>query len=249
MRRAYDAATDELPSILPKLVEELPRLRQPIAAPCRFAGPVARRMADAVTHFRGNFITPMAAVAGAVADHMLDMIVASASLRRAYVNNGGDIALHLADGESLTLGLIADPASATLFGCAELTSADHVRGVATSGWRGRSFSLGIADSVSVLAGSAARADAAATLIANAVDVDDPAIMRRSAASIDPDSDLAGRLITVDVGPLSESARARALAAGRRTAEAYCETGQIDAAAIALGGAKVIVGERSRFLAA
>ena len=40
-----------------------------------------------------------------------------------------------------------------------------VRGVATSGWRGRSHSLGIADSVTVLAATAAMADAAATVIA------------------------------------------------------------------------------------
>lgn len=247
--RAYDAATETLPSILLALVEELPRLRQPIAARCRFAGPVAQEMAEAIAPFRGTFLTPMAAVAGAVADHMLRIMAANANLRRAYVNNGGDLAIHLAEGETLSLGLVANPTSTALFGRAEITSTDPVRGVATSGWRGRSFSRGIADSVTVLARNAALADAAATLIANDVDVDDPAVSRRPAASIDPDSDLAGRLVTVDVGALSAAAQQAALATGRQTAEAFCKAGHIEAAAITLGEGRVIVGERGRFLAA
>ena len=44
-----------------------------------------------------SFITPMAAVAGAVADEILQAMRRAAPLARAYVNNGGDIALHLAD--------------------------------------------------------------------------------------------------------------------------------------------------------
>jgi uncharacterized protein len=63
-----------------------------------------------------------------------------------------------------------------------------VRGIATSGWRGRSFSRGIADSVTVLAKTAAMADAAATVIANAVNVVHPGIVRRPACDIRDDSD-------------------------------------------------------------
>ena len=80
-----------------------------------------------------------------------------------------------------------------------------MRGVATSGWRGRSFSLGIADAVTVFAGTAAVADAAATLIANAVDLPGhPAFARAPARRCDPQSDLGERLVTVDVGPLARS---------------------------------------------
>ena len=58
-----------------------------------------------------------------------------------------------------------------------------MRGIATSGWRGRSFSLGIADAVTVLAATAAEADAAATVIANAVDLPGhPAIDTRAGAA-------------------------------------------------------------------
>ena len=63
-------------------------------------------------------------------------------------------------------------------GTIRIRHGDGVGGIATSGARGRSFSLGIADSVTVLAEDAATADAAATLIANAVDCDD----RRSSAA-------------------------------------------------------------------
>ena len=94
---------------------------------------------------------------------------AAADLDKAYVNNGGDIALHLAPG-----AVDATPAIAgTGHGLADrviIRADDPVRGIATSGWRGRSFSLGIADAVTVLARTAAEADAAATMIANAVDL-------------------------------------------------------------------------------
>ena len=118
---------------------------------------------------RETFITPMAAVAGAVAEEILGTMTAAAKLSRAYVNNGGDIALHLAPGEHFVMGMVERPDRPSLFGTATLDSAQPVRGIATSGWRGRSFSLGIADAVTVLGDRAAMADAAATVIANAVD--------------------------------------------------------------------------------
>jgi hypothetical protein len=110
-----------------------------------------------------------------------------------------------------------------------------VRGVATSGWRGRSFSLGIADSVTVLAGSASAADAAATIIGNAVDVDAPGIVRRPAAQVRDDSDLGQRLVTCAVPPLPAAQIERALAAGACIAEAEIGAGRIVAAALSLQG--------------
>ena len=100
-------------------------------------------------------------------------MTAGRRLARAYVNNGGDIALHLGPGETFSIGMVDRPDRPSLIGRAAIGAADHVRGVATSGWRGRSFSLGVADAVTVLAASAALADAAATLIANAVDHSGP----------------------------------------------------------------------------
>ena len=144
-------------------------------------------MAEAVWPHRAVYITPMAAVAGAVADEMLQALVKGRRLDKAYVNDGGDIAIHLTPGHELRAGIFAT----ALDGVARLTYDQPVRGIATSGRGGRSFSLGIADSATVLAATAAAADAAATLIANAVNVEHPAIERRPARDLDPDSDLLG----------------------------------------------------------
>ena len=132
---------------------------------------MARRMVAAVMPYATQcFITPMAAVAGAVAEEILAAMLSVADLARAYVNDGGDIALHLSAGENFVVGMVERPDRPSLFGTTTLNASDAVRGIATSGWRGRSFSLGIADAVTVLADSAAAADAAATIIANAVDL-------------------------------------------------------------------------------
>jgi uncharacterized protein len=85
---------------------------------------------------------------------------------------------------------VVDPDNPRMPGAIEITRDMPVRGIATSGRHGRSLSLGIADSVTVLAATAAAADAAATLIANAVDLPGHAAVRRApACSLDPDSDL------------------------------------------------------------
>jgi ApbE superfamily uncharacterized protein (UPF0280 family) len=200
-------------------------------------------MAEAIAPFAGvRFLTPMAAVAGAVADDVLRAMTQAAALDRAYVNNGGDIALHLTPAASFTLGMVARPDRPSLFGKARVAGHDCVRGVATSGWRGRSFSLGIADAVTVLAGTAAEADAAATLIANAVDLPGhPAIARAPALERDPQSDLGERLVTLAVGPLSEGEIESALDGGEREARHWRACGFIEAAALSLGGRIRLVG--------
>lgn len=239
---ALDAARQAFAGLLAGLVAELPLLRAPIGATLPpLHGPVARRMAAAVHPYRAGFITPMAAVAGAVADHVLAAMRTAPGLLRAHVNDGGDIALHLAPGRQLRIGLVRCLAHAAPEGAVTLRAEDPVRGVATSGWRGRSFSLGIADAVTVLAADAAAADAAATLIANAVTVEHPAIRRAPATSLDPDSDLGALPVTVDVGPLPGPAMAEALDRGAALAEAFRRAGQIHAALLALGEGFRVVG--------
>jgi hypothetical protein len=234
----YAAASDRFITVLDELCAELPLLRSPAgeggAVP---QGVVARRMRDAVWPFAGDaFITPMAAVAGAVAEEILIAMISVATLRCAYVNNGGDIAVHLAAGEAFQVGLVDRPDRPSLFGTLRIASQDPVRGIATSGWRGRSFSLGIADAVTVLAATAAQADAAATMIANAVDLPDhPAIMRRPANDLDPQSDLGARAVTVAVGKLSASDVEAALQAGLIAAQQLSRRGLIVAAALHLDG--------------
>jgi ApbE superfamily uncharacterized protein (UPF0280 family) len=118
-----------------------------------------------------------------------------------------------------------------------IASAEPVRGIATSGWRGRSFSLGIADAVTVLADGAGAADAAATLIANAVDLPGhPNIIRVPAHALAPDSDLVGRLVTQHVGDLSDNEVSVALEAGTLFAESLVSKGLIHSAALCLQGA-------------
>ncbi len=233
---AYDAAVARFDTILPVLVEELTLLRSPCPPEgLGLAGPVARRMEAAVLPFAADrFVTPMAAVAGAVADEILAAMVVAAPLARAYVNDGGDIALYLAPGTEFALQIAALDRSE--HGRVRIAAGSPVRGVATSGRGGRSFSLGIADAVTVLAHTAAAADAAATLIANAVDLPGhPAVERAPARALQPDSDLGERLVTVACGPLAADEIDAALERGLAEARRMQAAGLVAAAALFLQG--------------
>jgi ApbE superfamily uncharacterized protein (UPF0280 family) len=244
IRRAYEAVADAFSDVLDRLCAELDILRRPVdpAAPCGLAGPIARRMQAAVLPHAGRFVTPMAAVAGAVAEHILAALTAGGDLERAYVNNGGDIALHLGPSARFTIGMIDRPDRPNLFGKLSLTAADGIGGIATSGRHGRSFSLGIADAVTVLAARAADADAAATMIANAVDLPGHAGISRVAARLmQPDSDLGDLLVTRGVEPLGPDEIETALVAGMEEAARLVEAGLVRAAALHLMGETRIVG--------
>ncbi len=250
--------------VLAELVTELAPLRARVdGRRCALAGPVARRMWSACAPYAAQFITPMAAVAGSVAQEIAGSF-ARDGVERAWINNGGDIALHLAPGASARIAVCGDPripprdaASAqsdragspgerarcearALSDRIVVDAASPVRGVATSGWRGRSFSLGVADAVTVLASSAAQADAAATMIANAVDCDDPAVARRPACELKDDSDLGARLVTVGVGPLAHASVECALDRGEAYARDLVARGLAVSALLSLQGRSRIV---------
>jgi uncharacterized protein len=233
VRAGYARAAARFASVLEELAAELAALRSEAGA---VDGVIARRMAAAVAPFRPAFVTPMAAVAGAVAEEVLAALIGP-DITRAYANNGGDIAIWLAPGESLTCAL------AVTGGLDRVTvhAADPVRGIATSGWRGRSFSLGIADAVTVLARTASMADAAATMIANAVDLHHPGIGRRPAHEVQCESDLGARLVTVAVPPLSADERALGLEAGLAAAKDFQGRGLIAGAALFLQGESRLTG--------
>jgi ApbE superfamily uncharacterized protein (UPF0280 family) len=215
-------------TVLEELVAELPLLRTPVGDVYPLArGTVARRMIAAVWPHRAVFVTPMAAVAGAVADEILEAMQPSG---KAYVNNGGDIAIHVAQGETFTAGIVDNPFVRHINGRIKI---DAPCGVATSGWRGRSQSLGIADAVTVLARNAAAADAAATLIANAVNVDHPSIRRLPARELKYDSDLGDLPVTVGVGDLPWEKKRQALENGLAVAARMRSSGLIEAAYLAL----------------
>ncbi|MEO6409770.1 MAG: UPF0280 family protein [Burkholderiaceae bacterium] len=241
--RAHEAAWRRFVPLLDELVAELPLLRAPVRGACTLQGPVARRMWRACAPFAAGFITPMASVAGAVAQELV-ACYRGPGIDRAFVNNGGDIALHLAPGQSLRVGLYADLArldarqlhhGIAVDGAIDITHAMPVRGVATSGWRGRSYSLGVADSVTVLAATAAMADAAATVIANAVDVADARIVRRPACELKDDSDLGAIPVTVDVPRLDATAVRAALLRGLAQAQGLQAEGLVEACALVCQG--------------
>ena len=261
---AYLAATERFVNVLDELCGELPLLRSPVCESSPIpSGKVARRMVAAVRPYSAQiFITPMAAVAGAVAEDILAVMTTAARLSRAYVNDGGDIALHLTEGERFTIGMLGLPdifrsaqshdihrnerktasVSGEMFGSTVIEYAQPIRGIATSGWRGRSFSLGIADAVTVLADTAAMADAAATVIANAVDLPGHDGIRRVPASeLAPDSDLGELLVTQSVARLDPCDICAALNSGARTARTLVDEGLIRAAALHLQGETQVIG--------
>ena len=234
--RAFEAAAQRFATILEELVAELPALRAPMVSDTLTPeGGVARSMHAAALPFSTQaFVTRMAAVAGAVADEVLRSMTHAADLRRAYVNNGGDIALHLTDGAQFTTAMAGHDGR----GLGEFTVSadDPIRGIATSGRHGRSLSLGIADSVTVLAANAAQADVAATLIGNAVDLPGhTAITRRPASALVDDSDLGARPAVVDCAPLNAADCRSALAAGHARAMAFQSRHLISAAGLFLQG--------------
>ncbi len=234
--RAYDQAAACFGEVLGRLVDELPDLKRPLGSvPPEVRGPVARLMVQAVWPYRERFVTPMAAVAGSVAHHVLEHARAGRLLRRAYVNNGGDIALWLAPGETFTLGVVSRLDAPQVDHRVPVPAASLVRGVATSGWYGRSFSLGIADAVTVFAADAPAADAAATMIANAVIVRHPGIRQVPANTIQEDTDLGALPVTVAVDIRDPAVLAQALDGGAVEAQRLVDGGRILGALLFLGG--------------
>jgi ApbE superfamily uncharacterized protein (UPF0280 family) len=245
VRAAYEAAARRFTGLLDELCAELPELRTVAEKQTSLKGVVARRMHAAVAPYAADcFITPMAAVAGSVAEEILGAMLGAAALDQAYVNNGGDIALHLGEGEHFSVGLMDRPDRDGVLRKMRVYSGDPVRGIATSGRHGRSFSLGIADAVTVLAATASQADAAATVIANAVDLPGhPGIIRKPANELQPDSDLGARLVTRDVGELSQNEVAAALESGAECARQLFDRGLIEGAVLQLCGDMLVIGTK------
>lgn len=241
VRRAHRQAEVAFGSVLQTLVDELSELRRPIGN-LFVDGPVAMRMIEATSSHDG-FVTPMAAVAGSVADHILSVMCLGRTLSKVCVNNGGDIALYLSPEESVTLGIGDLRGQDVTLTPMIIRGESRIGGVATSGWRGRSHSLGIADYVTVFAKDAASADVAATLIANAVDAPwSNAVSRAPAEALSPDSDLGSRMVTTGVDQLSDEDVSAALASGVNRAETMCRRGLILGAFLGLQDQRRIIGD-------
>ena len=245
---AYEAAVARFQTVIEEVTRELSFLKSEVlprsVSP---RGKIARRMFFAAVQFaEEGYITPMIAVAGAIADEILEAMTTAACLKRAYVNNGGDIALYLTSGTSFET-LMAGVDDRAL-GRVKLSEASGIGGIATSGRHGRSLSRGIADSVTVLAPSAALADAGATMVANAVDLKGhPAITRRAANDVKDDSDLGALPVVTGCGALSVSEKTRALQNGLAEAEKFCRNGWINAASLHLQNVAVSTETAAKFL--
>ena len=168
-------------TVLDELVAELPTLRRDGRRDRRLArtGRAANASRPA-GRIRERFITPMAAVAGAVADEMIAAMAQPESPRPTSTTAATSRCIS-APGERLRVGVVADPDRATRHGhrlAARRRLRSRRRRCRCAAWRraagaDAAGASGIADSVTVLAASGAAADAAATMIANAVDVDQP----------------------------------------------------------------------------
>jgi hypothetical protein len=100
--------------------------------------------------------------------------------------------------------------------------------------------------VTVLADRAAIADAAATIIANAVDLPGhSSVVRVPARELAPDNDLGERLVTQEVGELSPEEISRALDGGEQRARSLLSSGLIRAAALRLREQTRVVGQVHR----
>lgn len=244
VRRAEDEMTRRFETVLDELVGELDLLRRDVNEGVAVEGAIATHMLwHTASLSDGDFATSMIAVAGAVADTIATAGWASAPLRRIHVNNGGDIALRQVADATTVVGVVDDVRSGRVVGRLHIAGDSGIGGIATSGWGGRSMSLGIADAVTVLATNAVSADIAATLCANAVDLPShPAVERRPARSLRDDTDLADRLVTCAVGDLADDEVEAALDAGVARATRAVAHPEVHAVVLRLRGRTRMVGD-------
>jgi len=202
---------------------------------------VVKRMIEASQRISPGDLTPMAAVAGAVADEVMNHIfeISDGAVTQVFVNNGGDMALY-SPFQEVRVGVKGVSGRDGRPFILRLREKKTPYGLATSGWRGRSVSRGIADAVVVVASESAVADAAATYIGNAVGDDKiTCVTRQKAGKLDPNSDIPDTAVTVACGKLIEAEKERAIANGMRTAKKIIEQGIVEEVGIYLQGKHIL----------
>jgi len=195
---------------------------------------IVRRMIEATQKIGEPDLTPLAAVAGTASEMVADFIFGKGGTK-VIVDNGGDIAIRLREGEIVRVGIKTDISAKQPAYLISIDSTMKIEGVATSGFGGRSFTKGIASAVTVLAENASMADAAATTIGNFTNVDDLNIYRTTAEKIYPDTDIAGEWVTTEIGTLSQKKIGEALTNGLTKTNSICQKGLIKGALIAVKG--------------
>lgn len=131
--------------------------------PWRDRGPAPVIICDMVSAGQKAGVGPMAAVAGAIAEHVgADLLKYTVEV---VVENGGDI--FLKTDNPVTMGIFAGTSSLSMRMGLCIKSKEKPVGVCTSsGTVGHSLSLGKADAICVVSDSCSLADAAATSIGN-----------------------------------------------------------------------------------
>jgi ApbE superfamily uncharacterized protein (UPF0280 family) len=195
---------------------------------------IARTMLESVSLIGDEDLTPMAAVAGTIADFVADWLF-DRHVTRVIVDNGGDIAIRLIAGESAGVGLRPDIQSREITHLIRIDARFPSWGVNTSGLGGRSLTRGIASAVTTFAATSSVADAAATAIANACFAEHKNIHQAPAKSVDPNTDLGDLPVTVGISDLPQKSVTQALENGFRKATAIQKMGHIHGALIAVGG--------------
>jgi hypothetical protein len=198
-----EAAFPLIQQTLGEIAQVLPVLRQyPKDGDFSSLEGLPQVMAEAVLATGEETLTPMAAVAGAVADMVADWIFARGADMVA-VNNGGDVALRLGPGQQMRMGILPD-LDGEISQIVTLRAEDGIGGVCTSGLGGRSLTRGIANSVTVFSHRCALADACATHIANCSYIDSPRVHTCMAGQLEPESDIAALRIVNRVDALDEA---------------------------------------------
>ena len=196
--------------------------------------PLVLKMINSVMMVGDEDLTPMAAVAGTIADEVADFLF-ERGITKVVVDNGGDVAIRADREDPITVGIRPDVNDQAVSYVIGLDPDFHSHGVATSGLGGRSLTRGIASAASVVARTASLADAAATAVANASFLADDQVFRRPAEELDPYTDIAGLDVTVKVGLLSEEKKNRAVSQAIRRAEELVQREVILGAFVAVQG--------------
>jgi len=196
--------------------------------------PLALKMVASIQAVGDEDLTPMAAVAGTIADAVADFLF-ERGMTRVLVDNGGDVAIRCCDGEPVTVGIRPNVESERIAQVMVLGPERTAWGIATSGLGGRSLTRGVLEAATVVAADASLADAAATAVANASYVEDSAVVQAPAEAIDPHTDIAGLRVTAGVGPLPEEKKNQAVNQAIRRAEKLIDNNIVLGAFVACQG--------------
>ncbi len=229
-----------------EFLEEVASQRERLSGPWRQLdrlglSAIPLEMLESVALVGDDDLTPMASVAGAIADAVATFLVAR-GMTKVIVDNGGDLAIRIGDPqERVRVGVRSKVDRRDLDKILVLTGQRPSWGVATSGLGGRSLTRGIAWSATAIAENGALADAAATSLANSTWVEWSGIERKKACELDPQSDIGELEVTVKIGELPPDVASLGLRKGVEKARLLMERGAISGAMIRVGHLSESVG--------